>query len=143
MTGTLVVAIIALVVAVVGLTWQIVQFLLAGGRVSVELRIGATNGSMVVAGTAGQVSQDFEVHARQGLDIPVLGVLVRNRGRLAVSITGWEVVFDGDGGGSISTLDWQVNAGHPLPFRLEPGAEVSWFSRLDQVAAGARALGID
>jgi hypothetical protein len=91
-SGTLIVAIIALVISVSSLTWQIVLYLLGGARVRTELRVGAL-------GMEGAVHLpvddrvDFAELAQKGFPERVFGVQVRNVGRLAVSVTKWDVVL--------------------------------------------------
>lgn len=131
-SGTLVVAMIALVLSASTLTWQIVQFLLGGARVSAELHFGAHDGGGVVHGPADKPLQ-WDRLTGQGYTERLLGVQVRNRGRLAVSVTAWSVVLDN--GAAYSHGDWHINQKYPLPFRLEPGAEAVWFCPLEPVVA--------
>jgi hypothetical protein len=123
-SGTLIVAIIALVISVSSLTWQVVLYLLGGARVRTELRIGALGvGAAVHAPVSEHVA--FAHLAQQGFDEPVFVVRARNAGRLAASITKWEIAFDN--GGAMSLPQWDANKDHPLPYRLEPGGEAVWF----------------
>ena len=121
----MVVAIIALVVSVSSLTWQIVLYLLGGARVRTELHIGALGaGTLAVHAPVGK-PVDFAHLAQQGFDQPVFAVKARNAGRLAVSITKWDIAFDN--GGACSYPQWDANNDRPLPYRLEPGDEVVWY----------------
>jgi hypothetical protein len=54
----------------------------------------------------------------------VFVIQVRNAGRLAASITMWDIAFDN--GGACSYPTWHVNNDRPLPYRLEPGEEAVW-----------------
>lgn len=138
MTGTLVVAIVALVVSTSTLTWQVVQYALSASRPQVNLRVGALNWDGAITGPASVI--DLQALRAQGADQAVLAVEVRNRGRLATSVTGWSIAFDN--GASFSYPGWKLNEDRaPLPHRLEPGAEVSFLCPLenvDRIAIGMR-----
>jgi hypothetical protein len=64
-SGALIVAIIALVVSVSSLTWQIVLYLLGGARVRTELRIGALGAGGAIHGPVAE-GVDFTQLAQQG-----------------------------------------------------------------------------
>jgi hypothetical protein len=61
----------------------------------------------------------------------VFVVKASNAGRLAASITSWDISFGN--GGALSLQQWQVNNDHPLPYRLEPGAEAVWYCPTDPI----------
>jgi hypothetical protein len=136
-SGTLVVAILALVISVSSLTWQIVLYLLGGSRVRTELRIGALGPSGAVHGPP-ESQVNPALLAEQGYNEPIIGVQVRNVGRLAVSVTKWDVAFDN--GGAFSQPGWHVNDAYPLPYRLEPGGEAVWFCPAAPVHATIKAF---
>lgn len=135
--GTLIVAIIALVISVSSLTWQIVLYLLGGARVRTELRVGALGPSGVVHGPVAE-GVDFTQLAQQGYPEPVFAVQARNSGRLAVSVTKWDVALEN--GASFFQPGWPPNADRPLPYRLEPGDEAVWFCPMAPVIAAAEAF---
>lgn len=139
MTGTLVVAIVALGISTSTLTWQVVHYALSASRPQVNLRVGALNWGGAITGPASVI--DLPALRAQGADQAVLVVEVRNRGRLATSVTGWSIKVDN--GASFSFPGWKLNEDRaPLPHRLEPGAEVSFLCPLenvDRIAIGMRA----
>jgi hypothetical protein len=136
MTGTLVVAIIALCVSTATLTWQIVLYLLGASRPKVELRIGGMNEMGAMTAPIGGI--DLDQLVRQGYETLVLAVEVQNRGRLAVSITAWRIAFDN--AASYTQPNWAPNDRVALPHRLEPGAEAIFLCPLSEVNVAARAL---
>jgi hypothetical protein len=136
-SGTLIVAIIALVVSVSSLTWQIVLYLLGGARVRAVLRVGALGPGGAVHGPVDE-RVDFSQLAQQGYPEPVFAVQARNAGRLAVSVTKWDVAFDN--GASFFQPGWHPNNDRPLPYRLEPGDEAVWFCPMAPVVAAAKAF---
>lgn len=133
MTGALDVGIIALAISASSATWQVAQFLLGSSRPTVDLEIGAVGRGGVVSIPLKPGSQVNGLRSliEQGYTQPIVAVKVRNKGRLAVSITGWAVAFNN--GSTFQLPGWDVNEGHPLPYRLEPGAEVSYYCPLDDV----------
>ncbi len=135
MSATLIVAVIALVLSVGSLTWQIAQFLLAGSRVSAELQIGAHSGSAVALRPADR-RPDWDRLAAEGFTEAVLGVTARNKGRIGVTVMSWKVVFDN--GLSFSLADYRPNNDKPMPYRLEPGDEVTWLCPAAAVMAAGR-----
>jgi hypothetical protein len=139
-SGTLVVAILALTVSTSTLTWQIVQFILGSSRVSAELRYGAHNGSGAMTMPVGSSPPNFDQLKSQGWTELVLAVQVRNSGRLAVSVTNWTIAFDN--GGSFTVPSWSVNGHAPIPYRLEPGSEQTWLCPLADVMAAASAFDV-
>jgi len=126
---TLVIAVLGLVVSVVALTWQVVQHRLTGSRVRVELLAGALGKGG--AGTGPIEAFDQEMLARQGLHQPIIAVRALNVGRLPVDVTGWDVKT-GDGFG-YTLPGWGPNPS--LPYRLEPGAQVTFFCPMADVLA--------
>lgn len=119
------------------LTWQIVLYLLGGSRVRAELRVGALGASGAVHGPADE-RVDFTQLAQQGYPEPVFAVQARNAGRLAVSVTKWDVVLEN--GASFFQPGWHPNADRPLPYRLEPGDEAVWFCPMAPVVTAADAF---
>lgn len=136
MSAALVVAILALVISTASLTWQIVQFLLGASRPQVDLKIGAMSESGAL--TAPVEGFRLDQLMRQGYTTPLLAVEVRNRGRLAVSVTNWTIAFDN--GASYTQPSWPPNDRVALPYRLEPGAEATFLCPLAEVDVAAHAL---
>ncbi|NYJ07039.1 hypothetical protein [Petropleomorpha daqingensis] len=136
MTGTFIIALLALVISTASLTWQVVQFILGASRPRVGLMIGGMNANGAV--TAPVKGFRLEQLVRQGCSTPILAVQVQNRGRLAVSVTNWSISFDNKA--SYTLPSWQPNDRVSLPCRLEPGAEVTFLCPLDEVDAASRLL---
>jgi hypothetical protein len=136
-SGTLIVAILALVISTSSLTWQIVLYVLGGARVRTELRIGALGPGGAIHAPA-EAPMDAAELAQQGYREPILAIQARNTGRLAVSVTNWDVAFDN--GGAVSQPGWHVNNAYPLPYRLEPGHEAVWMCPASLVQAAIEAF---
>lgn len=125
---TLGIAVTGLVVAVVGLTWQVVQHRLTGSVVRAELLVGAIGPGGTAVGPPKSVDQ-LPMMREQGLDEAVIAVRGRNVGRLAVDVTHWEV---GAGDGlSFSLPGYGRNPA--LQHRLEPGAVVTFYCPMARV----------
>lgn len=74
--------------------WPAATFFLTGGRVKVELRIGAMHhaGTGMVTSPVGSARPEDAVKlAQQGYTRPIVAVRVRNIGRLPVIVTGWSI----------------------------------------------------
>lgn len=102
----LVISVLALVLSVASLTWQIATHHLNGDRVVVQL------GTSIPVGAAG-----FLPNCRS--------ITARNRGRTAVTVTSVAVDV---GNGKTAQIGAQLVGAlsDPLPHRLEPGASASW-----------------
>ncbi|GAC1445135.1 MAG: hypothetical protein NVSMB55_24440 [Mycobacteriales bacterium] len=87
---TLGIAVAGLVVAMIGLTWQVLQHRLTGSVVVVELLAGALGRGGAATGPIDTF--DASMFASQGFTTPILAIRGRNRGRLAVDVTGWDVL---------------------------------------------------
>jgi hypothetical protein len=134
--ATFVIAVLALVLAALGLGWQVLTHFLTGGRVKAELLVGATNGAatgMVTApATQDRVTQDWVRElAEQGYVRPVFAVRVRNIGRLPVTVAGWSITTSR----GISFTPLGESIGPQLPHRLEAGTSETWAVTGDRVAA--------
>src|SRR5258708_4430487 len=79
--GTLVIAVLGLVLSILSLIWQAATYILSGSRVRAELKHGARSADVVVSGPPG-----WKRVAAQGLDEEVIGIEVHNLGRMAASI---------------------------------------------------------
>jgi hypothetical protein len=124
--GTLVVAVLGLLLSIVSLIWQAATYVLSGSRVRAELKYGSRNADVVVSGPAG-----WRRFAAQGLDEEVIGIEVRNVGRMAASIDSIHAALPR---GTKTTM-LQSIIGPPLPHRLEPQSVASWFLPLEPVRA--------
>lgn len=123
---TLSIAALGVLLGALSLGWQVRTFALSGGRVKVELRVGAAHGSgshMVTGPIRPATRGQAEALQSQGYVRPVVAVQVRNVGRLAVTVSGWSLVTS-PGGTAFSPVGQSM--GPPLPHRLEAGAEETW-----------------
>ena len=116
--ATLVIAVLGLVLSIVSLIWQAATFVLSGSRVRAELKHGARNADVVVSGPPG-----WQRVASQGLGEEVIGIEVRNVGRMAASIDSVQAALPR---GTKTTL-LQSFIGPPLPHRLDPQSVASWY----------------
>jgi len=92
MSGTLVVAVLALAVASVSLTWQARVFYLSGGRVRVELHKGgwAKPTTRIVTAKPSDMKKGWASwSAGLGYTTPIIAVKVVNVGRLPVTVSSW------------------------------------------------------
>ncbi|SMD24201.1 hypothetical protein [Lentzea albidocapillata] len=130
--ATFVVAVVAIVMSALTLTWQVANYLLTGGRPKVELRVGAIHESgQLVHGPVRNLSAEWaQRHARQGFTRPVLVVQVRNVGRLPVTIAEWSVTAE-PAGAAFQPIGESI--GPDLPYKLEPGASETWALELHTV----------
>lgn len=123
-TAALVIGLIGLVLSAASITWQAATFVLSGGRVKVDLRLGAmhhTGAGMVHGPVSDQVSP--EINARQGYTHPIIGVRVRSVGRLPVTVTEWSI-FETHKGMSFNPIGSSI--GPTLPYRMEAGSSEVW-----------------
>jgi hypothetical protein len=119
--ATLIIAVLGLVLSVASLTWQAATFVLSGSRVRADLKYGAANAAGALTGPPG--STPLVSLIAQGFTDEVLGVEVRNLGRLAATVDRVQVAIAG--GIKLQTL-LDVK-GPSLPHRLEPQSSASWF----------------
>lgn len=142
MSGTLIVAIVALAVSSFSFAWQLAQYALTGARVRLEMVVGASDGQTVVHQSAGKAF-DWNRMAAQGFTAPVVGMTIRNRGRLPISITSWAFPFET--GPSVGLIGLgRLNPGKTLPHRLDAGAAETWFADagdFSRAAAAWRSIG--
>lgn len=128
--ATLVIAILGVIMSALSLGWQGAAFVLSGGRVSAELRVGAlhaTRSGLVHGAPSAATAGWADHHGKQGYVHPVIAVLVRNRGRLPVTVTQWGVV----GSGGLSYRPLGNSVGPALPYRLEAGSSELWAVELE------------
>ena len=123
--ATFVIAVLGLAVATSSLTWNVVQFLLAGSRPEVQLIVGAlAPGGMVVGEPGPHIEGTLRRFAADnGYDRRVIGVRVINYGRTAARVQSWGIKLK-TAGVSFKPLDDSI--GPELPHVLEPGAQETW-----------------
>jgi len=126
---TLVIAVLGLLVSGIALTWQVLQHVLSGDRVYVELLWGGFRNGAVAVGPIRGASLDSMVS--QGFTEFIFAVRGRNKGRQAVDVTGYQVSIDG--GFSYSLPGWHPNPA--TPHRLEPGSSVTFYVPMPDVIA--------
>lgn len=144
--ATFVLAVVGAVLAAASLAWQAATYVLAGGRVSVDLRIGALHagGSGMVTTAPEDAGQAWEERlAAQGYTQPLAVVRVRNVGRMPVTIERWSLTCsrptaasrNGSMLGAIAASRPQqltelapvtASVGPRLPHRLEAGSSETW-----------------
>ena len=126
---TLVIAVLGFLVSGISLTWQVLQHVLSGDRVSVELLWGGFREGAVVVGPIHAGSLDSAVS--QGFTELIFAIRGRNKGRQAVDVTGYQVSIDG--GFSYSLPGWHPNP--TPPHRLEAGSSVTFYVPMGDVLA--------
>jgi hypothetical protein len=137
--ATLIVAILALVVASASLTWNVVQFLLGGSRPTALLVVGAlAPGGMVTMEAGSDTAKELDrLAATDGYNQGVIGVRVINRGRAPTTVQRWEIKTDDPSGISLNPLGESI--GPPLPHVLAAGAQETWVTDLAHAARLAAA----
>jgi len=133
--ATLVIAVAGVTLAALSLGWQAATFVLTGGRVKVELRVGAMHGtaSHMVTQSVSSGLPDPERLQADGYTRPVVAVQVRNVGRMAVTVEDWSLFTSP--GSRIALQPVGQSIGPPLPHRLEAGATGTWAVELAPVRA--------
>jgi hypothetical protein len=134
--ATFVIAVLALMLATLGLGWQVLTHFLTGGRVKAELLLGATNAaatSMVTALATQERLTDRWIRdlAEQGYIRPIFAVRVRNVGRLPVTVERWSLTTSQ----GINLTPLSDSIGPDLPHRLEAGMSETWALGGDRVVA--------
>lgn len=130
--ATLIIAVIGAFTGITSLVWTVASHVLTGARVKVELVIGwVANGSVITLPWSSHNPSKPPPFSGIDLQYPVVGVQVRNVGRLACSVRGWSVSLDN--GVALSHVELPMNS--PLPHRLDAGEEQTWFAQLSPVLA--------
>ena len=132
--ATLYIAVTGLALSVVSLTWQVVQHVLSGSRIKAFLKGGSLGPGGAVTGEVAKVN--LAALAREGFAQPVLALEAVNVGRLPVNVTGWGIDFDGE----FSFQQTNFSPNPSLPYRLEPGASVTFYCLLDDAIRGQSAF---
>jgi hypothetical protein len=126
-------AVYAAIVGSVALGWQVVSYVLAGGRVKANFSPGMIGGGGLITGPASAFVESIQSLRAQGYDGPVVAVVqVRNVGRLPVTVSGWSVAVK-PGGTSFRPI--AESLGPALPHRLDAGEAASWAVDMARVKA--------
>jgi hypothetical protein len=123
--ASFVIAVVGLVLAVADLVWQFASYSLSGGRVKVEFLGGAMHagGRGVLTMPAGKLNAEkMQQAAKDGFVLPIMGVRVRNVGRMAVTVAKWEIVATS--GLAFNPVGSSI--GKPLPHQLDAGQSEMW-----------------
>lgn len=123
--ATLVIAVFGAIVGTASLTWNVVQFLLAGPRPKAHLIVGAvTPGQHLVTGPASAaIFETFDRLAKEGYTQRVIGVKVVNHGRAPTRVQRWSVKCAQSG---ISVTPIGDTIGPTLPYDLAPQTSETW-----------------
>lgn len=128
---TLVVALIGAITGVAALAWGVAQHRLTGARVKVALVGGWAMGGGLASGPLDTIRRP------DGAGDAVVGVQVRNVGRLPAVVTVWGV----RAGKASCHSEAFSSFNPPLPKRIEVGEELTWYLPADMVATHARVTG--
>lgn len=137
---TLSIAVAGFGLALLSVGWQAATFFLSGSRVRVSLQRGADGrGQRLLMPADGWGDRQRANAAAQGLTDEVVGIEVRNAGRLAINVDSVAAKFGPKLGMAYMQPDWPGN--EALPFRLEPGSSQSWAVPLVPIRAAIAAVG--
>lgn len=118
----LVIALVGLVLSVISLTWQVLQWRLAGSRVKVETRLAV--------GVGGQPPLD-----------KLIAITARNVGRTAISLTGWGLL-DVRRDAHVPGHTMGVPMNPAMPVRLEPGTAQDFYMPLETTVTQLTEMGV-
>jgi len=137
--ASFVIALLAFLLAVGSLAWQAATYVLSGGRVKVELMRGLArdSGGDMLTRPESMTPDTLQRLAAEGYTRPVIGVLVRNVGRMPVTVSGWSLNFSVPGA---AYRPLGAAFGPPMPHRLEAGASEAWVADERIVQATANTL---
>lgn len=119
------IAVFGAVLGTASLAWQAATYVLSGGRVKIELLVGAMGpmrSGMALAPVKSATSTAMAQIAAQGFREPIMAVRVRNVGRLPVTVTSWGI--RSKSGMTLSPAGLTI--GPSLPHRLEAGDRETW-----------------
>ena len=123
---------VSLLVAGLSLGWQVAQWVLSAARPKAQLMQGvlsAAGGVYLRPVDREGRSADLQQLRGQGIGGPeVIGIRVTNHGRAPLIV---ERVSVHSRGGSLSLVPISELSGPPLPRRIDPGANESWFVDLE------------
>src|SRR5690349_1287327 len=136
-TAVFVISVIGLVLAAVSLTWQAASFALAGSRVKVELVHGFRGpGVGAWLGRPGWAVSSAQF-ATLGYNEEIVGVRVRNAGRMAATVVNADVEFENGALYRNPSSPW-----NPPP-RLDAGEQATWPLEAHAVRGFVAAAGTD
>lgn len=132
---------IALVISVLSLGWNVLNFVLTGSRVRLEMDFGATNGSALTAFPpkfwTDDIAQQFEA---QGVQDRVIVLTASNTGRAPVTVKSFQVDLDN----GMKYIPGQSSHGDcKLPYRLEPHSDGTWTVRASAIRTFIQQAGLD
>ncbi|MFG1924354.1 hypothetical protein [Cryptosporangium sp. NPDC048952] len=117
-----IVGVLGLVLGVLNFTWNIANYLLTGGRVKVQLQVGARGaGGAVITGSQRMDDPQLKKLAEQGFPEPVVIVSATNVGRQPVTVVKWSLRS-----GKVSFQPVGDAIGPSLPKRLDAGEQATW-----------------
>lgn len=134
-TATLVIALVGLALSVFSVGWQVASHQLSGSRPHAKAIVGKVNPTGFAHWPVdGQLRLDDKAMTMPGEWF--LGVLVHNRGRIPVDVTGYQLQFDsgpayGEMGGFAAPASAEFNP--PRPRTLGPGQQAMWTLELTGV----------
>ena len=129
-TATLVIAVVGLALSAVAITWQAATFMLTGPRIRVRLREGLRGlGGVMIAPPTMYTPAGRQVLEQQGYTEAVIAIEVVNRGRLPTTVDRWTIRF-GNGAAYLNPGDLQ---NPPLPHRLEPHTNATWYAPVENL----------
>lgn len=123
----LVISLLSLVIAALSIGWQIAQYLLSAGRPKATLLHGLVSTSTAFTGPVGtdEKKRSIEGLLNQGISgVEAVGIQITNHGRAPVII---EKITLFPRGGTMSLVPLRELLGPDLPYKLEPGANSSWY----------------
>jgi hypothetical protein len=130
----LAIATLGVVLGAASLSWQYATHVLTGGRIRVELLIGALadDGRGMVTSKAGVVSPGDQRHwAEQGFGRPVMAARVSSIGRMPVTVVRWSLELPN----GMALVPIGGPAGPPLLHRLDVGESQTWAVDMADVQA--------
>lgn len=123
-TPVLVISVLGLVLAVASLVWQFATFRLNGPRIRTTLRVGTAGAGLTLAPVRTGWQRVLAQLVDQGAGEPVVAVEVRNVGRSAATVVGFQAQLDN----GMSFLPTSPPAGGTtLPHRLEAEDQVTFW----------------
>lgn len=132
-----VLGLVATVLAVFALGWQLVTFLHHRPRPRLTPLVGRLTPEGLVTNDAGSDMREALADAAERPEDTIIGVKVVNAGRVPFHVAGWAIRADPDGT-SLVPLDKPV-AGDEVPFDIPPGGHAVFLTELQhaQRFAGA------
>jgi hypothetical protein len=111
------------VLASLSLGWQAATYVLTGGRITVELRVGGLGNGAMATSLPETLSQDWlENLASRGFSRPIAAITVANIGRQPVTVARWGL----KSGLGMSMYPVAESIGPDLPHRLDIGEAATW-----------------